>query len=154
METPSDLWRMRKQFTLQLAAACFMTHAFFLTSRLPNRFHVSRRTGQIAMSELLPGMGIPAALLNLPNQLPVFASHDVVPFRFTPNLQRFIGDCFTEGILISAMMAMGHALSEPQVKSSFEARCDCANNLWSERRWRPAVSLCQGRDDYLAASTE
>jgi len=68
----------------------------------------------MAMSELLPGMGIPAALMNLQNQLPVFASHDVVPFRFTPNLQHFIGDCFTEGILISAMMAMGHALSEPQ----------------------------------------
>ena len=67
------------------------------------------------MSELLPGMGIPAALVNVPNQLPVFASHDVVPFRFTPNLQHFIGECFTEGILVSAMMAMGHALSEPQV---------------------------------------
>jgi transformation/transcription domain-associated protein len=69
----------------------------------------------IAMSELLPGMGIPAALLNLPNQLPVFASHDVVPFRFTPNLQHFIGECFTEGILVSAMVAIGRALSEPQV---------------------------------------
>ncbi|KAI0284236.1 FAT domain-containing protein [Russula aff. rugulosa BPL654] len=114
MDTPSDLWRMRKQFTLQLAASCFMTHAFFLTSRLPSKFHVSRRTGLIAMSELLPGMGIPAALVNVPNQLPVFASHDVVPFRFTPNLQHFIGECFTEGILVSAMMAMGHALSEPQ----------------------------------------
>jgi hypothetical protein len=67
------------------------------------------------MSELLPGMGIPAALLNLPNQLPVFASHDVVPFRFTPNLQHFIGECFTEGILVSAMVAIGRALSEPQV---------------------------------------
>jgi transformation/transcription domain-associated protein len=120
MDTPSDLWRMRKQFTLQLAAACFMTHSFFLTSRLPNRFHISRRTGQIAMSELLPGMGIPTALQN---QLPVFASHDVVPFRLTPNLQHFIGDCFTEGILISSMMAMGHALSEPQVRSSRGKRC-------------------------------
>jgi len=29
-------------------------------------------------------------------------------------LQHFIGECFTEGILVSAMMAMGHALSEPQ----------------------------------------
>lgn len=116
MDTPSDLWRMRKQFALQLAASCFMTHAFFLTSRLPNRFHVSRRTGLIAMSELLPGMGIPAALLNLPNQLPVFASHDVVPFRFTPNLQHFIGECFTEGILVSAIVAIGRSLSEPQVR--------------------------------------
>jgi transformation/transcription domain-associated protein len=70
------------------------------------------------MSELLPGMGIPAALLNLPNQLPVFASHDVVPFRFTPNLQHFIGECFTEGILVSAIVAIGQALSDPQVRSS------------------------------------
>ena len=70
-------------------------------------------------------MGIPAALLTLQNQLPVFASHDVVPFRFTPNLQYFVGDCFTEGILISAMMAMGHALSEPQVKSP------CETEMWS-----------------------
>ncbi len=68
------------------------------------------------MSELLPGMGIPATLLSS-NQLPVFASHDVVPFRFTPNLQHFVGECFTEGILVTAMMAMGHALSEPQVGS-------------------------------------
>lgn len=111
----------------------------------------------MAMSELLPGMGIPAALMNLQNQLPVFASHDVVPFRFTPNLQHFIGDCFTEGILISAMMAMGHALSEPQVKDV------ARESMWflltfftlpAERRWGPTVPLCQRRDDYLAASAK
>jgi transformation/transcription domain-associated protein len=55
MEGPGELWRMRKQFALQIAGTSFMTHVVCLTSRLPARFHISRRTGQIYMSELLPG---------------------------------------------------------------------------------------------------
>jgi transformation/transcription domain-associated protein len=58
MEGPGELWRMRKQFALQIAAASFLTYVLCLTSRLPSRFHISRSTGQIAMSELLPGKGL------------------------------------------------------------------------------------------------
>ncbi|KAI0068843.1 FAT-domain-containing protein [Artomyces pyxidatus] len=105
MDSPGDLWRMRKQFALQLASTSFMTYAFCLTSRLPTRFHLSRTSGLIAMSELLPGVA---------SQAPIFASADVVPFRFTPNLQHFIGPVYTEGIMTSGMMAIGRALSEPQ----------------------------------------
>ena len=56
MRTPDELWRMRKEFALQLAAASFMTYFICLGSRLPSRFHWSRATGQIAMSESLPSM--------------------------------------------------------------------------------------------------
>ena len=55
MDGPSELWRMRKQFALQVAATSFMTYILCLTSRLPARFHISRRTGLISMSEVLPG---------------------------------------------------------------------------------------------------
>src|ERR1700733_913096 len=55
MEGPSELWRMRKQFTLQVASNSFASFVLFLNSRLPGRFHLSRRTGLVAMSELLPG---------------------------------------------------------------------------------------------------
>ena len=55
MDDPSELWRIRKQFALQLAACSFMTYVFCLSSRHPTRFHISRSTGQIAMTELLPG---------------------------------------------------------------------------------------------------
>ena len=55
MSTPDELWRMRKEFALQLAATSFMTFFICLGSRLPSRFHWSRATGQIAMSEVLPG---------------------------------------------------------------------------------------------------
>jgi len=105
MEGPSELWRMRKQFALQIASTSFMTYVFCLTSRLPSRFHLSRATGQIAMSELLPGVA---------NQAPIFASNDTVPFRFTPNMQHFLGPIFTEGILTSGIMAIGRCLTEPE----------------------------------------
>ncbi|OCH94107.1 atypical/PIKK/TRRAP protein kinase [Obba rivulosa] len=105
MEGPCELWRMRKQFSLQLAGVSFMTYIFCLTSRLPSRFHVSRSSGEIAMTELLPGAAAYA---------PVLAANDAVPFRFTPNLQHFLGPIFTEGILAAGIMAYGRCLTEPE----------------------------------------
>ncbi|KAI6047148.1 hypothetical protein EDC04DRAFT_2864285 [Pisolithus marmoratus] len=104
MEGPSDLWRMRKQFALQVAATSFMTYVFCLTSRSPSRFHISRSTGLIAMSELLPGVA---------SQAPVFASNDAVPFRLTPNMQRFLGPILTEGLLTTSILAIARCLTEP-----------------------------------------
>lgn len=46
----------------------------------------------------------------------MYASNDVVPFRLTPNMQHFLGPIFTEGILVSGIMAIGKALTEPEVK--------------------------------------
>ena len=53
---PQELWRMRKAFTLQLAAVSFMTYTLCMNSRQPSRYHISRSTGQIYMSECLPGV--------------------------------------------------------------------------------------------------
>ncbi|KDQ64542.1 hypothetical protein JAAARDRAFT_28186 [Jaapia argillacea MUCL 33604] len=105
MNGPGELWRIRKQFTTQIAATAFMTYILCLTSRLPSRFHLSRASGQIAMSELLPGVS---------GQGPILHSNDTVPFRFTPNMQRFVGPIFTEGVLTSAIMAIGRSLTEPE----------------------------------------
>lgn len=58
------------------------------------------------MSELLPGVA---------NQAPVFASNDIVPFRFTPNMQKFVGPVFQEGVLVTGIMAIGRCLTEPEV---------------------------------------
>ncbi|KAJ7682762.1 FAT domain-containing protein [Mycena polygramma] len=105
MDGPSELWRMRKQFALQIASCSFMTYTLCLTHRTPNRYLFSRTTGQMTMTELVPGMS---------NQLPIFATNDVVPFRLTPNLQNFLGPIFTEGILTSGIMAIGRSLTEPE----------------------------------------
>ncbi|KAF8974524.1 hypothetical protein BDZ97DRAFT_2053099 [Flammula alnicola] len=105
MDGPEELWRMRKQFALQVASSSFMTYTFSLSSRHPPRFQVSRATGLIAMTELLPGVS---------GQTPVFATSDVVPFRLTPNMQNFLGPIFTEGLLTSGIMAIGRSLTEPE----------------------------------------
>ncbi|KAI0352960.1 atypical/PIKK/TRRAP protein kinase [Trametes cingulata] len=105
MDGPSELWRMRKEFALQLASVSFMTYLLCLSSRLPSRFHWSRSTGQIAMSEMLPG---------LTAQAPYFTSPDAVPFRFTPNLQHLLGPILTEGILTCGIMSIGRCLTEPE----------------------------------------
>ena len=124
MDSPGELWRMRKQFGLQIAAASFMTYIVCLTSRVPSRFHISRATGQIAMSELLPGVSVPTSQHwpplafykpGIANNAPILAANDAVPFRLTPNMQHFLGPIFTEGLLTSGIMAIGRCLTEPEV---------------------------------------
>ncbi|KNZ81468.1 Transcription-associated protein 1 [Termitomyces sp. J132] len=105
MANSDELWRMRKQFTLQIASTAFMTFVLCLSSRHPHRFHVSRSTGLIAMSELLPGVS---------NVMPLFATNDVVPFRFTPNMQHFVGPIYIEGLITSGILAIARSLTEPE----------------------------------------
>nr|GAT59465.1 predicted protein [Mycena chlorophos] len=105
MDGPSELWRMRKQFALQVAACSFMTYVLCLTHRNPNRYLISRTTGLMTMSELVPGTS---------QQMPIFATNDVVPFRLTQNMQGFLGPIFTEGVLTSGIMAIGRSLTEPE----------------------------------------
>jgi len=57
------------------------------------------------MSDLVPGMH---------GYVPILASADAVPFRFTPNMQNFVGPICTEGILTSSLMAIGRCLTEPE----------------------------------------
>ncbi|THH03836.1 hypothetical protein EW145_g5969 [Phellinidium pouzarii] len=102
---PQELWRMRKAFTLQLAAVSFMTYAVCITSRQPARFHVSRATGQIFMSEILPGVN---------NQTSQIVHLESVPFRFTPNLQRFVNPTGTEALFCPGIVAIARALTKPE----------------------------------------
>lgn len=47
--------------------------------------------------------------------VPILASNEAVPFRFTPNMQHFVGPICIEGILTSSIMAIGRCLTEPEV---------------------------------------
>lgn len=55
MTSAESLWIMRKQFALQTAAVTFLTYLCCLNNRAPNRFHLSRKTGMMYMTEILPG---------------------------------------------------------------------------------------------------
>lgn len=107
MTSPEDLWLMRKQFTLQTAATMFITYVFFISARTPGRIHISRSSGSVVMSDLLPSFN---------PQMPQYKSPDATPFRLSPNMQHFIGPIGVEGILTSSLMAIGRCLSEPNGK--------------------------------------
>lgn len=51
----------------------------------------------------------------VPNK-PELIHNEPVPFRFTPNFQRFIGPHGTEGLLVSSTMAIARALTESEVR--------------------------------------
>lgn len=67
------------------------------------------------------------------NQAPIFASNDIVPFRFTPNMQQFVGPFHMEGIMTAGMMSIGRSLTEPEVSQphfSPGARADTDGMGW------------------------
>uniref|UniRef100_D8PQ42 Non-specific serine/threonine protein kinase n=1 Tax=Schizophyllum commune (strain H4-8 / FGSC 9210) TaxID=578458 RepID=D8PQ42_SCHCM len=105
MKGPTELWRMRKQFTTQLAANSFLTYVFGVTHRSPNTFFFSRETGQITMAALTPGMA---------QNIPMSMSTDAVPFRFTPNLQHFVGPIGTEALMTAGLVAIGRSLTDTE----------------------------------------
>lgn len=45
----------------------------------------------------------------------MFASSEGVPFRYTPNLQHFVGPIGTEGLLVSGIVSIARALTTPEV---------------------------------------
>lgn len=56
--TSESLWLMRKQFAIHAAASMFLTYMCCLHGRAPSRFHLSRKTGSMYMSEILPGESV------------------------------------------------------------------------------------------------
>jgi transformation/transcription domain-associated protein len=128
MASPSELWHIRKQLTLQMASFIFMTYIMSMGTRTPSRIHISRSTGKLHTSDMLPSQceplpagGVRADLSTFfaiaaitPNK-PEFVNAEAVPFRFTPNFQRFITPLGTEGLLTSSMMAIARCLTESEV---------------------------------------
>jgi transformation/transcription domain-associated protein len=132
MASPSELWHIRKEMTLQMASFVFMTYVMSMGARFPSRIHISRSTGKIFTSDMIPCTSscsrraeqanapfltmFPIAAIT-PNK-PEFTNNEAVPFRFTPNFQRFITPIGTEGLLTSSMMAIARCLTESEVRDS------------------------------------
>lgn len=52
----TDYWMHRKQFITQYASATFMSYLFSVGHRTPHKITLSRQTGNVWMTELLPGI--------------------------------------------------------------------------------------------------
>ncbi|KAI7899883.1 uncharacterized protein BX663DRAFT_576399 [Cokeromyces recurvatus] len=105
MSSYTDYWMLRKRFTAQYATATFMVYIFSVGHRMPHKIMISRNTGDVWMTEILPGWN-PAN--------PLFGNGEAVPFRFTPNIQEFITPIGIEGLFTSCLMATARCLTEPE----------------------------------------
>ncbi|KAI9846327.1 MAG: hypothetical protein M1837_004180 [Sclerophora amabilis] len=101
----SDFWLFRRQFSYQFAALTFMTYIMHMNNRYPHKVSISRATGNIWGSELIPAMAAGKAYFHNP---------EPVPFRLTPNLQTLMGPLALEGIFSCAIMAIARCLTEPE----------------------------------------
>ncbi|KKK18394.1 hypothetical protein P175DRAFT_0247193 [Aspergillus ochraceoroseus IBT 24754] len=101
----SDFWLFRRQFAYQYAAIAFMTYVMHMGNRYPNKIMISRNSGDIWGSELIPTVNPTKAFFYNPEQ---------VPFRFTPNIQTLMGPIATEGLFACALMAIARCLTEPR----------------------------------------
>lgn len=107
MGSYTDYWMARKQFTAQYATATFMTYIFSVGHRTPHKISISRATGGIWMMDVLPGFH---------QTSPIFGNGEVVPFRFTPNIQDFITLVGIEGLFTSCLMATARSLTDPELE--------------------------------------
>lgn len=97
-----DFWLFRRQFTYQFAATTFMTYVMHMSARYPMKFSISRSTGDIWASDLLPNLNSSRALFYNPEQ---------VPFRLSPNIQTLMGPLGVEGIFTASLMAIARCLT-------------------------------------------
>ncbi|WVN89695.1 uncharacterized protein L203_104925 [Cryptococcus depauperatus CBS 7841] len=104
MKGSENLWLMRKQFATQTAATMFLTYVCCLSNRTPSRFYISRKTGLMYMSEILPAFAMGK---------PLIASSEAVPFRLTPNMQHFVTRAGVEGLISATCTAMARCLTVP-----------------------------------------
>lgn len=104
-----DLWLFRRQFSYQLAALTFITFTMHMTTRYPHKMMISRGTGNIWGSELIPTMA---------GAKPYFHNTEAVPFRLTPNLQTLMGPIHMEGIFVCALMAIARCLTDSSSPST------------------------------------
>lgn len=162
MATPGDLWHVRKQMTTQFASFIFTTYIFSVGMRTPGRMSFSRSSGNLYTTDLLPSTYLVFYQYDItadaksttgfkPNKAE-FGHSESVPFRFTPNLQKFFGAIGTEGVLSSSLLAISRALTEIEV-SSFPSRLTVAEpgidrTIWNidlacsyGKRWSPGTSF-------------
>ncbi|KAL4894795.1 hypothetical protein BDV59DRAFT_164257 [Aspergillus ambiguus] len=135
----SDFWLFRRQFAYQYAAIAFMTYVMHMGSRYPNKLMISRTTGDIWATELIPTINPAKAFFYNPEQ---------VPFRFTPNIQTLLGPIATEGLFACALMAIARCLTEPRHELEQQLSLFVRDEMmfWATAHHRGALPVQQLRD--------
>lgn len=169
MASPNDLWHLRKHMTTSMSSFIFMTYVMSMADRRPQRIHISRATGKMHTSDMVPCEYFSTTLIYLSRTKtdlrslsrtaivpgkPELVHGEPVPFRFTPNFQRFIGPHGIEGLLTSSLVATARALTEsevclPPLRRYRFPLTDFVRPPPAVRPRAPALDLCSGRDQHV-----
>lgn len=57
-KSSSDLWTVRKRFTMEMAATTFLTYVFCIGQRQPGKLLISRKTGAVWACDVVPSMSL------------------------------------------------------------------------------------------------
>ncbi|KAJ2724937.1 transcription-associated protein 1 [Coemansia sp. Benny D115] len=97
-----DYWLYRENFSFQIAVTIALTYIIASSQRTPSKMSISRSTGNICLSELVPTQATPGLI----------HSKEPVPFRLTPAIQTFVTELGLEGILPFGVHKVAHRLTE------------------------------------------
>ncbi|KAI9798642.1 MAG: hypothetical protein M1833_004631 [Piccolia ochrophora] len=138
-----SFWLFRRQFTYQLAALTFMTYVMHMDKRYPHKMSISRGSGNIWGSELIPAMAQPRA---------VFHNPEAVAIRLTPNLQTLMGPLAIEGIFSASLMVLARCLTEPAFELDQTLSIFIRDEMifWFTQQHRAAAQDAQLRDSVQA----
>ncbi|KAJ2896719.1 transcription-associated protein 1 [Coemansia aciculifera] len=87
--SPMDYWLYRENFSYQVSVGIALAYMIASTQRTPSKLGISRATGNICLSDLVPTQATPGLM----------HSKEPVPFRLTPNIQTFVTELGLEGIV-------------------------------------------------------
>lgn len=140
-----SFWLFRRQFSYQLAALTFLTYTMHMSTRFPHKLSISRGSGCVWGSELIPAIS---------SQRPLFSNPEPVPFRLTPNLQTLMGPLATEGVYSCAIMAIARCLTEPEGELEQQLSVFVRDEMvfWFTQQHRAQLQETQLRDTVQASS--
>lgn len=140
-----SFWLFRRQFSYQLAALTFLTYIMHMSTRFPHKLSISRGSGCVWGSELIPAMA---------SQRPMFSNPEPVPFRLTPNLQTLMGPLATEGVYSCAIMAIARCLTEPEGEMEQQLSVFVRDEMvfWFTQQHRAQLQETQLRETVQASS--
>lgn len=98
----ADKWLFRRDFTRQTGTMLFLNYVFAIGHRFLHKIGFSKKNAAAWQTEVLP-------MVTASGQLSLV---EIVPFRFTPNLQDYITPIGTDGALVSAIVACARSLSK------------------------------------------
>lgn len=100
----SERWIFRREFTRHLALTLLVNFVFAVGHRFLHKHGFSMTNGIVFQNEVLP-------MVTASGQISLI---EIVPFRYTPNLQYFVTSIGTEGPLICSIAAGARSSSKAE----------------------------------------